>query len=98
MRSVSPHLLNHIIQTPLVDGSDSISRNLQSDPFSFLSEEKTFGLQIRQKPSLRLNIRMGNVVSADRPFTCYLTYSCHYLKFWDGKGQIILANFKKNLW
>jgi hypothetical protein len=40
---------------------------------------------------------VGNVVSADWPFTCYLTYSCHYLKFWDGKGQINLGIFKKNL-
>jgi hypothetical protein len=38
-----------------------------------------------------------NVVSTDGLFTCYLTYSSHYLKFWDGKGQIFLAIFKKNL-
>jgi hypothetical protein len=97
MCPVSPHFLHHIIQTPLIDGSDSISRNLQSDPFPFFGEEETFGLQIRQKPSLRLNIGVRNVVSTDGLFTCYLTYSSHYLKFWDGKGQIFLTIFKKIL-
>jgi hypothetical protein len=95
--SVRPHFFYHTVQATLVDGPDCISRNLKGDPFVFLSQEKTLGLQIRQKPPLRLDIGMRHIIPAHWLLTGYLTYSCHYLNFWDGKGLTILQYFKKNL-
>ena len=49
MLALGPQFLHHIEKTFLVDGPDTLGRQLQGNPFVFFRKEKTFCLQIGQK-------------------------------------------------
>ena len=80
MLALGPQFLHHIEKTFLVDGPDTLGRQLQGNPFVFFRKEKTFCLQIGQKPAFRLDIRVRNIIAADGNLARNLTYACHESK------------------
>jgi hypothetical protein len=74
------------VQSPLIDGAQSFYRNFQRNPFILFGQIKTLGLQVGKKPAFGLHIGVRNLMACHRNLACNLTYSCHDLKFKDGKG------------
>ena len=73
----------------LVDGLDRLGRHLQRDPLVFFRNEKALFLKIWVESTLRLVVRVRNIVTYLRSFSGYLTNSCHI--------QLNLSPSKKGL-
>jgi len=81
MRTSGTKLFNHVEQTTLIDGTDSIGGKLKRDPFVFFSKEETLGLQVRVEPALGFYIRMAHVMTPDGLLSGNLTNSGHVAIF-----------------
>src|SRR5688572_5327984 len=99
MLSLCPQLLHHIEKSFLIDGADTLGGQFQGDPFVFFRKEKTFCLQIGQKPALGLDVRVRNIITADGNLACNLTYACHESKILEceSKGKWQNEKVKMNL-
>lgn len=80
MLALGSQFLHHIEKTFLVNGPDTLCRQFQGNPFVFFRQEKTFCLQIGQKPALGLDVRVRNIITADGNLARNLTYACHESK------------------
>jgi hypothetical protein len=93
MLTLGAELLYNAQQAILVDGADSVRRQFQSDPLILFCQEELLRLKVRQKTTLGLNIRVGNLVTTDRRLTRNLTYSCHdFWKILECEGRGIMSD------
>ncbi|CAG9248595.1 hypothetical protein PCAR4_220009 [Paraburkholderia caribensis] len=67
----------HSVDTVLVDQAQTGVRDAQAHPTVFAFDPETAVLQVREKTTLGLVVRVGNVVAAHRRFPSYLAYACH---------------------
>jgi len=98
MLAVGSQFLYNGGKSALVNSSQPVCGHLQGDPTIFLGQEKPLGLQIRQKTTLGLDVRVRHLVTGHRKLPCDLTYSCHdFSKILDGKGREKPLKFRKIL-
>lgn len=75
MSTLGAHFLDNAVQSVFVDCADTFCRQLKCDPFILFSQEKALGFQVRQKPSLGLDVGVRNTVTGYGSLSGDLTYS-----------------------
>jgi hypothetical protein len=71
------HVLQDCVDAFLVDSSQTLGRDTKFYPAILAFDPETMILDIGQKPSLTLDVRVRYVISCGRALARYLTYSGH---------------------
>ena len=66
-----------LVDTDLVDQTQSGVRDAQAHPAVFRFHKETAVLQVRQEPTLGFVVGVGNVVAHHRAFARDFTFACH---------------------